>query len=174
MSDADRSDAKEPDAGEPDLREKPKWQLGAMYHLGLTVSDIEQSIEFYRDLLGMTLIRRRPSVTAEYVSLQTGYEGVELSVASLKVNGESRQSLELVQYVNNPGPASDPATNRPGSSHLCLVVDDLRSCYEDLASRAVQFKSEPVTITEGPNKGGLVIYLRDPDGYTLELFQPVI
>ncbi len=55
---------------------------------------------------------------------------------------------------------------------MCLIVDDLRSCREELSAGGVQFVSEPVTITEGPNQGGLVIYMRDPDGYTLELFQP--
>lgn len=150
-----------------------QWQLGEMVHLGLTVSDIERSIAFYRDLLGMTVFRRRPHVAADYVSQQTGYEGVELSVASMKVREESQQSLELVQYLNQPGAAGDPATHRPGSSHLCLQVDDLRGCYEDLLAHGVEFRSEPVTITEGPNTGGLVIYMRDPDGYTLELFQPV-
>jgi len=143
-----------------------------MFHVGLTVSDIEQSIAFYRDVLGMTLVRRRPSVTAAYVARQTGYEGVELGVASFEVSEGSPQSLELVQYTNRPGPATDPATNRAGSSHLCLLVDDLRACHNDLLARGVQFVSEPVTITGGPNQGGLVVYMRDPDGYTLELFQP--
>ena len=161
-----------PDAEEQDMAASGRWRLGEMFHVGLTVSDIERSIEFYRDTLGMTLIRRRPSVTAAYVAQQTGYEGVELGVASFKVSEGSRQSLELVQYTNRPSPAADPATNRAGSSHLCLLVEDLRACYEDLLARGVHFVSEPVTITEGPNQGGLVIYMRDPDGYTLELFQP--
>ena len=149
-----------------------EWRLSDIHHLGLTVSDIERSIRFYRDVLGMELIRRRPHVAADYVSRQTGYEGLELNVASFKVGEESRQSLEVVQYMNHVGPPSDPATNRAGSSHLCLLVDDLRSCYADLLAQGVRFKSEPVTITSGPNEGGLVVYLYDPDGYTLELFQP--
>jgi len=149
-----------------------EWKLGDIHHLGLTVSDIERSIHFYRDVLGMTLIRRRPRVTADYVSKQTGYEGVELNVASFRVSDDSKQSLEVVQYLNHEGAPSDAATNRPGSSHLCLLVDDLRSCYGDLAAQGVRFKSEPVTITAGPNEGGLVVYLYDPDGYALEMFQP--
>lgn len=48
----------------------PAWQLGELHHLGLTVSDIERSIAFYRDLLGMTLHRRRPHVDSDYVALQ--------------------------------------------------------------------------------------------------------
>ncbi len=148
------------------------WSLLDIHHLGLTVSDIEQSIAFYRDLLGMELIRRRPRVTANYVSKQTGYDSVELSVASFRVSPGSKQSLEVVQYLNQAGPPSDQATNRLGNSHLCLLVDDLRAGYAALQDQGVRFKSEPIEITEGPNQGGLVVYFYDPDGYTLELFQP--
>ena len=62
--------------------------------------------------------------------------------------------------------------NRPGNSHLCVTVSDLRACHADLKAKGVRFKSDPVTITAGPNAGGLVVYFYDPDGYTLELFQP--
>jgi len=51
------------------------------------------------------------------------------------------------------------------------VVDDLRTCYDELVGKGVQFKSEPVEITAGPNKGGWIYFL-DPDGHVLELFQP--
>ena len=148
------------------------WRLTDMHHVGLTVSDIERSIVFYRDVLGMTLVRRRPKVDADYVGQQTGYSGVALSVASFQVSQESKQTLEVVQYLNQGGPPIEPATNRAGSSHLCLLVSDFHVCHADLAAKGAAFKSEPVTITEGPNEGGVVIYLSDPDGYTIELFQP--
>ncbi|MDP7205471.1 MAG: VOC family protein [Pirellulaceae bacterium] len=148
------------------------WQLQELHHLGMTVADIERSIEFYRDLLGMQLVGRRPCVEADYVAMQTGYEGVQLSVASFRVQPGSSQSLEVVQYLNHVGEPADTATNRAGNTHLCLTVDDLQAAYERLTAQGVRFKSEPVTITSGPNEGGLVIYFFDPDGYTLEMFQP--
>ncbi len=142
-----------------------------MHHVGLTVSDIERSIVFYRDVLGMTLVRRRPRVDADYVGRQTGYAGVALSVASFQVSPECRQTLEVVQYLNHEGPPIELATNRAGSSHLCLLVSDFHACHAELTAKGVAFKSDPVTITSGPNQGGVVIYLSDPDGYTIELFQ---
>jgi len=148
------------------------WKLVDLHHLRITVSDIERSISFYRDVLGMDVIRRRPRVAAGYVAQQTGYDGVEVSVASFRVSPTSRQSLEVAQYLNRAGEPNDQATNRPGNTHLCLLVDDLRACYADLIEKNIRFKSEPVTITSGPNEGGLVVYFFDPDGYTLELFQP--
>jgi catechol 2,3-dioxygenase-like lactoylglutathione lyase family enzyme len=145
--------------------------IRSLHHIGLTVSDIERSIVFYRDFLGMALVRRRPQVDNDYVALQTGYPGVVLNVASLKVTPESAQSLELVQYMKHVGAPAEPATNRSGTSHLCFSVADLNACYAGLQSKGVRFKSEPVKITAGPNAGGLVVYFYDPDGYVLELFE---
>ena len=73
------------------------WTLGEIHHMGLTVADIERSIYFYRDILGMTMVGRRPRVNADYVAQQTGYPEVELNVASFKVTPNSRQSLEVVE-----------------------------------------------------------------------------
>jgi len=149
----------------------PRWQLGGVHHLGLTVADIERSIVFYRDVLGLTLVRRRPHVDSDYVALQTGYDGVVLNVASFQI-AEGSPTLELVQYMTHAGPPAAAATNQPGISHLCLTVNDLQSAYDDLRARGVTFRSATVRITSGPNAGGLVVYFADPDGYTLELFQP--
>ena len=55
-----------------------------------------------------------------------------------------------------------PATNRAGTSHLCLLVDDLRAAHASLSAQGVRFKSEPVEITAGPNLGSLVVYMYDP------------
>ncbi len=148
------------------------WQLADIHHLGMTVADIERSIEFYRDTLGMTLVGRRPCVEEGYVAKQTGYEGVKLSVASFRVRPDSLNSLEIVEYLNHTGEPADTSTNRPGGTHLCIVVDDLEAAYEDLNSKGVRFKSDPVEITAGPNRGGKVIYFFDPDDYVLEMFEP--
>ena len=155
-----------------DTPTSPAWALSEIHHLGLTVSELERSITFYGDTLGMNLIRRRPSVTADYVANQTGYDEVELNVASFEISPGSRQTLEVVQYMNHVGQPLAAKTNRAGSSHLCLLVDDLRAAYAGLSQKGVSFQSEPVEITAGPNSGGLVVYFNDPDGYTFEMFQP--
>jgi lactoylglutathione lyase len=149
------------------------WQLGGVHHLGLTVRDLERSIRFYRDVLGLTLIRRR-TTDADYVGRQTGFPGVRLEAASLQLSPSGGPTLELVQYATHAGEASDPATNRAGNSHLCLLVDDMQRAYSALAAQGVRFKSAPVAITSGPNIGGFVVYFLDPDDYTLELFQPPV
>ena len=147
------------------------WHLTDLHHVGLTVSDIERSIAFYRDVLGMMLVRRRET-DADYIGQQTGFPGVKLAAASFKVSPDSDQSMEVVQYLSHADEPVEPGTNRAGSSHICFTVSDIQSTYDELRAKGVRFKSEPVAITSGPNEGGYVVYLYDPDGYTLEVFQP--
>ena len=96
------------------MPQEQAWSLSEIHHLGLTVTDIERAIGFYRDMLGMELIGRRPSVTADYVAKQTGYPDVELNVASFRVSSGSKQTLEVVQYMSHVGQPSEPATNQAG------------------------------------------------------------
>ncbi len=147
------------------------WQLTGLHHVCLTVSDVERSVEFYQDFLGMTFVGRREA-DADYIGQQTGYPGVRLAVASFKVAPESEEIINLVQYLTHAGDPIDLATNQPGSSHLCFFVDDIGAAYRGLRAKGVSFESEPVDITSGPNEGGFAVYLHDPDGYTIELFQP--
>jgi len=146
------------------------WSVTTVHHLGLTVADVERSIRFYRDVLGMPLVGRRVA-DAEYVARQTGYEGLRLDVASFRLAPDSDQLLQIAQYQTHAGAAADQASNRPGNSHLCLVVDDIHAAYQELKGRGVAFKSPPIEITAGPHRGGFGVYLLDPDGYTIELHQ---
>jgi catechol 2,3-dioxygenase-like lactoylglutathione lyase family enzyme len=144
-------------------------QVGPAYHTGFTVSDIERSVAFYRDVLGMRLVRRQTG-TAPYLAKVTGFEGVRLEIALLQP-ADGGSMLELLQYVSHPAPATDRATNRPGNAHLCFKVDDLRTACAELRRQGVTLVSEPTEITAGAHAGGWAVYFRDPDGFTLELYQ---
>lgn len=139
-------------------------------HTGFTVSNIERSLEFYRDRLGMKVVGQQLG-TAPYLSTITRFQNVQIKFAFLEIGGRSEHTLELLEYVSHPGEPQDPATNRPGNGHLCFEVDDIGETYERLKSQGVRFKSEPVPITAGVNKGAYAVYFLDPDGYTLELYQ---
>jgi catechol 2,3-dioxygenase-like lactoylglutathione lyase family enzyme len=142
-----------------------------IHHVGLTVSDIERSVEFYGTTLGMHLVRRRVA-EADYLSQQTGFEGVRLAAASFKPSAESPQTIELVQYLTHAGPALNSATNQVASAHLCFETPDIQQTFSRLQAQGVRFKTPIVPITSGPNQGGSVVYFYDPDGFILELFQP--
>jgi len=145
------------------------------FHFSFTVSDLERSIAFYRDVIGMKLVHTMVH-DQPYTSVQIGFADAHLKVAQLTIEGipESRSGhlLELIEYVNPRGAPTDTATNRPGSAHLAFQVDDLQAEYQRMKALGVRFKSEPVYITAGKNKGGWTIYFLDPDDITLEMVQP--
>jgi catechol 2,3-dioxygenase-like lactoylglutathione lyase family enzyme len=145
--------------------------ITSVNHTSFTVSDLERSISFYRDLLGMELISLagRDPAFAEKV---TGLRGANLKVAYLQAPGHR---LELIQYFSPPGKKLDLQTNNVGCAHLGFNVDDLPQMYDELKAKGVQFKSAPQTVPAGPNKGTLAVYFTDPDGITLEFLQgPVV
>src|SRR5262249_51798088 len=144
-------------------------QVGIVYHTGFTVSDIERSIVFYRDVLGLKLVKRQTG-TAPYLATVTGFQGVHLETALLQP-AEGGSMLELLQYASHPAPATDRATNRPGNGHVCFKVDDLPAACVDLRRRGVTLIPDPAEIPAGAHRGGLAVYLRAPDGFTVELYQ---
>lgn len=144
--------------------------LTRVRHTGFTVSNIERSLEFYRDRLGMRVVAQQLG-TAPYLSTITRFRNVQIKFALLEIGGRSEHTLELLEYVSHPGEPQELATNRPGNGHLCFEVDNIGEIYERLKSEGVRFKSEPAAITDGVNKGAYAVYLLDPDGFTLELFQ---
>ncbi len=149
-------------------------RLIGVHHTSFTVGDMGRSLRFYRDTLGLTVIADWQPQEA-YLGAITGYPGARLHIAYLQLAPYSEHVLELIQYLEPRGqPQADLSTNRPGVAHLCFQVDDLAAVYERLRRAGVPFRSPgPVPITGGPNRGGFAVYLRDPDGVTLELIQRV-
>jgi catechol 2,3-dioxygenase-like lactoylglutathione lyase family enzyme len=145
--------------------------IAAMAHTGFTVADIERSITFYRDILGLTLVSRQEG-QRPYLAVITGLPGVYLKTAYLKVTPAADHVLELLEYTSHPAPPTPRETNRPGNAHLCFRVADIGAAYHTLRAQGVTFIAPPERITSGVNEGAVGCYLRDPDGFTLELFQP--
>lgn len=141
------------------------------HHTGFTVANLERSVAFYRDVLGLRVVAEQLG-TAEYLGSVTGFPGVRLKMAFIKASDEDDHLLELLEYVSHPGEPTPRETNRPGNGHLCLVVDDIQGCYRELRAKGVEFVGEPATITAGVNRGARAAYFRDPDGFTVELYQP--
>ena len=81
--------------------------------------------------------------------------------------------IELFEYLAPAGDRADVEPRNIGASHLCFIVADLPALYHSLLERGVtSFVSPPVEVDTGMNRGGQALYLRDPDGITIELFQP--
>ena len=142
-----------------------------LHHTGLTVSDLDRSVDFYRDLLGCEVVSTQEK-EGGYLAAIVGYPDAHVRMAHLRVPG-SEHVIELFQYLSPPGDKADVEPRNVGASHLCFIVDDLAALYDSLLGRGVtSFVSPPIEVDTGINRGGLALYLRDPDGITVELFQP--
>jgi len=150
--------------------------IADVLHFSFTVSDIERSIDWYTEVLGLELVHRQRQEN-EYTQVLVGIPGAVLEVAQFAVPGvppaRSTHMLELVEYVTPRGEPSAPlAVNSVGCPHLALMVDDIHEGYARMRERGVEFVNPPVEITAGANAGGFTCYFHDPDGITLEILQP--
>lgn len=147
-----------------------------IWHFAFHVSDLEQSVAFYHDVLGMSLVHQQEQANA-YTSALVGYPEASLRIAQLAMPGRSEwmpstHDLELVEYVVPRGDPIPADRCRPGSAHLAFAVTDIEAEYARLSAAGVRFVSPPNRIEAGVNKGGGCCYFLDPDDITLELVQP--
>ncbi len=147
----------------------------SVWHTSWTVSDIDRSIAFYTEQLGFELIAVKER-TGTFIEQVVGMPDANLRIAVLKIpNAQeipSGHQLELIQYVEPRGATLDLRTNNVGAAHLALETDDIHETYDRLSRNGVAFVSTPVLVESDGNVGGYACYLRDPDGFTVELVQP--
>jgi catechol 2,3-dioxygenase-like lactoylglutathione lyase family enzyme len=136
-------------------------------HVGFTVSDLDRSLPFYRDLLGMEVLWERV-YEEEYMRTLVGYPAVRLRCAYLHIPG-STAKLELLEYQNVPREPSKLRHADPGNAHLALSVPDLDGLCGRLKEAGVKFVSEPVVSTAGHYQGAKTVYVQDPDGISVQL-----
>ena len=138
-------------------------------HTGITVSNLERSLAFWRDVLGFEFSHTAHQ-KGELAQEITGVEGAELKLAVLKTPG--RHKIELLEYL---APADRKRTNfRPcdvGFVHVALLVEDLNTVLDRIVFSGWKTAGQPQILTKGPNAGKRVVYVRDPDGTTIELMQ---
>lgn len=143
--------------------------LDGVSHFGIQVTDIERSVHFYGELLGLEPVTRWVR-DQRYIQELVGYPGVELHVAVFRLP-HSSTFLEILEYRNVDRHAVDPATANPGTAHLCLYVNDLDALYDRLVAEGVRFVSPVKSPDVGPNRGGKAVYMIDPDGIRIELLE---
>ena len=144
--------------------------MPTLAHTGLTVRDLDRSLAFYRDVLGMSVVfqqEKRGGYLAEIV----GYEDAHVRMAHLELAGGGHR-IELFEYLEPPprGAASEPRD--VGITHVCIAVEDIDAVYERATAAGARPISAPVLVDTGANAGGRGAYVRDPDGIIVELFQP--
>jgi catechol 2,3-dioxygenase-like lactoylglutathione lyase family enzyme len=139
-------------------------------HTGITVSNLERSLAFWRDVLGFELSHTTHQ-TGEMAKEITGVNGAEIKLAVLKTPGSHK--IELLEYL---APLDRKHLDlRPcdvGHVHVALIVDDLDAVLERITASGWKASGKPQTLKAGPNAGKRVVYVRDPDGTTIEFMQP--
>ena len=121
-------------------------------HTMLRVTDLEKSISFYTDLLGMRLLRRKD------------YPGGKFTLAFLGYGEESEQTV--LELTHNWEISAYEIGNAYG--HIAIGVDDVYKACDLIKS-----KGGKVIRDAGPMKNGTTIlaFVEDPDGYKIELLE---
>ena len=146
----------------------PDFKVLATNHTSFTVSDLDRSLAFFRDAMGFEVTSKAPRNKAAIEGI-TGVRDADVVIAYVRGPGHS---IELIQYLS----PDDRDTMRPrpcdvGFAHIAYDVDDIEAAIETVSRHAVAPVGETMEIDQGPNKGGKVAYLRDPDGITIEFIQ---
>src|SRR5438874_13032313 len=147
-----------------------KFKVIAADHTGITVSNLERSLKFWQNVLGFEFSHRAHQ-TSEMASEITGVPSAEIKLAVVKSPGGHK--IELLEYLA-PADRKKNVDLRPcdvGHVHVALTVENLDAILEKIAASGWQAAGKPQTLTAGPNKGKRVIYVRDPDGATIELME---
>ena len=146
--------------------------ISEIVHVGVTVSDIERSIAFYRDVLGLEFVGRLKMEGPETDKL-FNYEGAVAKVAYLKRGKLDAPPIELIELNRENTKKRDADLFSTSISEICFVSDDLMKDYEDLKAKGVDFISEPQFFDFTPDgfSKSIAVYFRDPDGIIMELMQ---
>ena len=123
-------------------------RIKKLLHTRYRVNDLEKTVAFYRDVLGLQEAGRHKSPRGSALVFMKAPEGEE--------------EIELCSY-----PSSGPVQVQPDLTHLAFEVDDL-------AAFAKQLEKKGVKLSDGPTQGGsgmVFAFVDAPEGYEIELIQ---
>ena len=139
-------------------------------HVGIHVRDLERSLEFYRDRLGLEVVAQW-LIQEPYVREVVGYPEADLNMAVLRLP-QTNAYMEVIEYRNVEGEPVDTLHGNPGTCHLAFYTDDLEETWATLAKAGSELQGEDITLIEGGVfDGGKVIYCTDPDGIRVEFLE---
>jgi lactoylglutathione lyase len=123
-------------------------KVGKLLHTRYRVNDLERTVKFYREVLGLTEVRRHKSPRgSELVFLQTP------------------GSEELIEITCFPG--SGPVQVQPDLTHLAFAVDSLDEFAGHLAAHGLKYSDGPTTSANGST----FAFIDAPEGYEIELIE---
>lgn len=144
-------------------------------HFSFAVSDMDESLRFFCDLLGMVQAGETVDLEGEPVATITGVPDIRLRIAWL--NAPNNRSFQLREYVNPKGKQVDLTPSNHGVAKVCFVVEDIEGMHRDLSKKGAKFVAPPTWVDGADAKGRPCKWascmLEGPDGITLEFFESV-
>lgn len=140
--------------------------ISRLEHVGLSVADLDRSIAFYRDLLGLEVLRVIEAGPTMRLGDIVGMPGCSARIAHLMKGDEMLELFEYKSPRGKPVPADRKQADL-GLIHVGFTSTDTRGDYERLKAAGVSFLGEPVEFRPGV----WVVYFRGPDGEVGELRQ---
>jgi catechol 2,3-dioxygenase-like lactoylglutathione lyase family enzyme len=138
--------------------------------VGLTVSDMDRSVEFFSKVLLFEKVSDVEVVGSEYERLQ-GVFGVRMRVVRMRLSDELIELTEYLAPKGRPIPV-DSRSNDQWFQHIAIVVSDMDKAYQELRAHKVRHTSTGPQRIPDWNKAAAGIkafYFRGPDGHNLEL-----
>lgn len=136
-------------------------------HVGISVANLERSMAFYRDLLGMEVVEQVTFQGEQYEAI-LGLKGARGRIAILKSGTLAVELFEFIEPIPKPAEFARPVSDH-GITHLAIEVDDIAALYTRLKSAGVRFHCPPLHFAACAT----ATYARDPDGNVVEMMQPV-
>ena len=134
-------------------------------HTGIICKDLEKSLEFYKDFLGLRVIQDFWD-DSEYMNKITGIENSNTRM--IKLEADDGTVVELLDYVTHPTELIEQEVYNVGACHIAFQVYDIEKAYKRLMQKGVKFLSWPVLSSEGFAK---VCFCFDPNNTRIELVE---
>lgn len=142
-------------------------------HIGITISDMDKSIDFYKNVLGLSL-KGEMIMEGRETDKLFGEENTKVRVAYLNGSDEIiAPPIELLEFVSSKARLDKSDLHKTSISEICFKVEDIEKTYVRLKKEGVKFISEPQAFDFTPQGFGKskAVYFKDPDGIILELME---
>lgn len=141
-------------------------------HIGITVSNLEKSIQFYEALTGKK-IGNKDQIGGKRMAQTQGLDDTLIKYANLRLDNVN---IDILEYVEPQSQKANYSNEQISAMHLCFEVEDIEAAVARLKSLGIEPSGEAITFQEEDGlKAGIgtaVVYFTDPDGTNLELIAP--
>lgn len=133
-----------------------------LHHHGVSVSDLDRSVEFYRTVFGLEVVDRY-ALSDDALATAIGRESAAARFAQLDGGGAR---VELVEYEDGGDGSGEEAVSDVGATHLGLHTADVDRFYESLPEDC-----ETISAPQTTDSGTRILFVRDPDGHLVEVLE---